>query len=335
MTEHPGADAGGPSSGRGASCGLVHAFLLLLVGLGVCTWVGSRGKSLSKSGGAEVWVDPAALVFPPSPALFDPRWAELLSQTTARHEPFSSRDGAALARLRDDLAALPCVGAVERLEVDERSGLVAVLEFRRPVACIPVGTHFLVVDAQGVILPGPWPAPLRVAGELLPVLGPMADASGIFRGARAGDSLAENGHLDALDVALSMRENLSFEERVLLGRVVIDASRARSARPEDGGAKLLLEGRRMIVFGRAPSLKEPGELPAETKWQAVEKAIGLLREGGSECDWDLVDVRWDEPEIVLRNPEVARVEPRVSAHEPARSSGRKEAPRDDGKTRVR
>jgi hypothetical protein len=365
--QHESAD-GGPSPSRPARTTIAQrearmatdggrpsftlAYGLVLAGLAVCTAVGSIGRSIGNGfeflAPASVWVDPAALAWPPSEELFDPRWAELLEQAAARHPPFSSRDGDALDRLREELAGLPFVDAIERLEVDENAGLVAELRFRRPVASIPVGTHFLLVDGDGVVLPGVWPAPVRVDGDPLPVVGPMSDAVGAFKGARAGDFLAEDAHLDALDIARSLREHLSREERVELGRVVIDASHARSSLPQDGGARLLLEGRRLIVFGRSPALLEPGELSAETKWRAVARALALLRGGASESDWGLVDVRWDEPEIALRNApaeteQVALARPataparrfapgptRGSAPEPARRLAR-----DDGKSRVR
>ncbi len=309
---------------------------LVLGGTLVCAWIATpRGEAASLQP-SEVWVDPARLCWEQEPSLIDPRWEELLGEVCASHDPFSSHDAEALERLRNDLAGLPFVAAIARIEVAERSGMIIELEFRRPVACLPVGNDFQTVDARGVLLPGLWPAPVRIRGAPLPVIGPMSDGQGIFRSARAGDWLSEEDHLHALDVVLSLQEHLGLEEQRSLGRVVVDATEARSAAPDSLGVRLLLEGRRLVLFGRPPALGEPGELPAEKKWAEVVRALRLLQEGRPETDWDLVDVRWDRPEIALRAPLLASADPGdIRADVPRRPTPRRESRRADEGPRVR
>ena len=64
----------------------------------------------------------------------------------------------------------------------------------------------------------------------------------------------------------------------------------------------MLERDREVLFGRAPSADEPGELPVEIKWGSVARTLEL-EEAAEPVDWAVVDVRWDRPELVLRDPE--------------------------------
>ncbi len=254
----------------------------------------------------ETWIDPAAfeiaeLAFESSstgePVRADERWVDELAYTMGEIEAFRVDDQVALAELRDAIEQLSFVREVPLLLADAELGLQLELELREPVACIPVGDEFLTVDGEGVVLSGKWSAPIRIDGIALPVVGPMADAFGVFGGARPGDWLSEREHLDALDVALSMREHLDVLTRERLGRIVVDASRARVASVEEPGVRLLLEDRRLVLFGREPSTDEPGELWVEWKWAAVRDAIARLFDDRSPVEWATADVRWDRPEL--------------------------------------
>ncbi|HED65019.1 MAG TPA: hypothetical protein ENJ09_05625 [Planctomycetes bacterium] len=263
----------------------------------------------------EVWVDPAALSFASLAegvgfGPLDPRWLQELEAAADAVAPFrlgGAEEDAGCAELSMRLAELSFVRRVPLVRADEQRGLVVDLDLAEPVACVPVGSSFLCVDRDGVLLSGTWPTPPCVQGMPLPVIGPMRDAYDLFAAALPGDWLEESAHLDALDVALSMREHLERAERIELGRVVIDASRARIASVEEPGIRLLLENGRLVLFGRRPSTDEPGELPVELKWASVERALELdgAADGlalGSEpaFDWSVLDVRWDRPEIVPR-----------------------------------
>jgi len=243
----------------------------------------------------ELWIEPASFAERIELVGVDPRWGEELGGRLGDHPPFRPEDVEAVEALRQDLEALSFVARVSLLPAsDEGPGFA--LSLRVPVACVPVGSDFQAVDAEGVLLSGLWPTPPRMDGAPLPVLGPLRDARGVFRNARAGDWLAETAHTDALDVALSLREHLSLAERGALGRVVIDASRARVASVDEPGVRLELEGRRLILFGRAPATDEPGELAVGEKWRSVRRALAVV----DRADWELVDVRWDRPEMVAR-----------------------------------
>jgi len=292
------------------------------------------------------FVDPSALVGDDWGNTTDPRWGDELRYELSKLPPFRVDDALAAGRLRETLESLSFVAAVEELSITHERVAIE-LRLREPVACVPVRSSFQMVDAEGVLISGLWPSPTRWEGAPLPVLGPLADADGAFANARPGDWLSEPEHLDALDVAVSLQEHLDVAERRALGRVVIDARTARRVTLEEPGIRLELEGRRLILFGRAPSANEPGELPEARKWDSVVRAL-RAEQSADESDraglaWDLIDVRWDTPDIVLRHPRVARAESpgpavRHRSPEPARppvSAAPSARPRAEQRARVR
>lgn len=259
------------------------------------------------------WIDPVTLDFGALPSWADARWDERLAARLESLPPFRTDDAERVQALEDALAGLAFVRQARVEEVLWPGGLEVELELREPVACIPVGRHFLPVSDEGVVLPGLWTRPPRVGERFLPVLGPLEDAHGVFATARAGDWLAEARHLDALAIVRSARVHLEPGAAALLGRYSVLASAARQATPDVPGARLQLEDERTIWFGRPPADPllacegAPGELPAWAKWDAVSRGLALMDPAESDSqqalDWLVLDVRWDQPELVPR-PEV-------------------------------
>lgn len=283
-------------------------------------------------GGA--WIEPGDFALAALPRGLDPRWGEVVERALAAHPPFHSDDPQGPVALAQALAALPCVASVDEVRVGwshdgaatgsvagspdspgapaapARPTLFLALRFQEPVACISTAAGFLTVAADGSVLNGLWPAPPRLgsaprpedpveegdSGCWLPLI--QDDPEGpLFTLARPGDWLTDPEHADALDVAVSLRAHLDGTRADRLGRVVIDATRARAASPEEPGIRLLLEDGRLVLFGRAPSRDLPGELPVELKWHGLARALDL---SPGVADWDLVDLRWDVPELRLR-----------------------------------
>lgn len=307
-------------------------FLSILVVAGLCAapLLRERGQPAATSEGPRPWVDPAAAELVDVPEWVDPRWLERVRAELARTPPFDCANVAFLEPLAASLRGLSFVESVARCELSARGELVLELALRKPVACIPSRGDFLLVDADGVVLEGRWPLPPRLGNVPLPVLA----ADELFERARPGDWLAEPEHEDAIDVALSLAENLTAEERAELGRIEIDAKHARRASVDEPGVRLALEGGRLALFGRSPASGEPGELAPEVKWRSLARARALFARDPAAHDWSLVDLRWDRPELVLKNaPLVARKgEPTEAArHEPARQR----RPRDPSKPSVR
>lgn len=273
-----------------------------------CGGVGWLVATLRASAGEAGFttVDPARIAFelPAGEAGLPPEWSELAALHLARLGELSALDQGLAPEVAAALEQLSFVREVGEASVLWPDGLSVDVRLREPVACINLGEDFLPVASDGVVLPGYRSGPPDFGRGLLPVIGPV-DAS--FRHFRPGDVLNETRHLDALSVAISMREHLGPGDLSALGPVVIDASRADSAGIREPGTRLWLEAGRKVFFGRPPSHGAPGELPEPEKWRHLMTAVALLSEttddrdegadgqpaGERVRDWDLLDVRWD------------------------------------------
>lgn len=229
----------------------------------------------------------------------DPRWSYELQEVLARLPAIAVDDREGLERLRQAVESLPFVAQVGAAQAIWPDGCELAVRLRRPVACLRSGEGFLLVSEEGYVLPGSWPEPPRVCERLLPVIGPH-DPS--LENLSSGARLSQAQHIDALSVAIFLRQSLSPLDLDTLGAMLIDASQARRASVENPGVVLLLENQRRILFGRAPWNGQPGELPSELKCRSISRAAGLLRGDAEQPaqDWTVVDVRWDTPSIQTR-----------------------------------
>jgi hypothetical protein len=319
-----------PARSRPGTAQVLPALLVLALVflLGLAHEARARGRAAPLL--PQVWVDPAEARVVAAPAWVDPRWLEHLGVLLEAQAPIEVAVAGELEALRAEVAALSFVERVERCELSVARGLELELSLREPVACIPAGGEFALVDEDGVVLEGRWPSPPRLGRAWLPVLGPLTDP--VFARARPGDWLVEPEHKDALDVALSLAEHFDEDQRAELGRMVIDAQAARRSAVEEPGVRLELEGERVALFGRAPGTDEPGELAARSKWQALTRALELFERDPAENDWELVDLRWDRPDIALRRaPTVAE----LADETPRTRSKRERSEPDDSRARVR
>ena len=320
--------AGGPAR---PAAQVLPAVLVLSFVLGLA-WVHRARSDRIVGTTPEVWIDPADARVVAAPEWVDSRWLEHVLVLLEQQPPFGVEAPLELEALRAELAHLSFVERVERCELSSARGLELELTLREPVACIPVRGEFALVDEDGVVLEGRWPEAPRLGRAWLPVLGPSDDP--LFERARAGDWLVEPEHTDALDVALSLAEHLDEDRRAGLGRIVIDARSARGATVFEPGVRLELEGERVALFGRAPGTDEPGELAADSKWQALGRALELFERDPAGGDWGLVDLRWDRPDIALRAaPLVAALEDEASGARRRPTRVRSEP--DDSRPRVR
>lgn len=295
--------------------------MVLVLALGV------RGMEESASEEGFGWIDPLALDLGELPPWADPRWSAEIDAVLASLPVFRTDDIVAQEAMERGLGELSFVKRAEITEILWPDGLSLDLVLRRPVACVPSEEHFLNVSADGVILSGRWLAPPSIGASYLPVIGPISDAWELFDLARPGDYLVEAEHVDALDVAISLDEHLDETTRAVLGRVVIDARGAREVTVEEPGTRLLLEGGRVILFGRAPMCGAPGELEAAAKWRAVAATLALddPERASEPIAWTLADVRWDRPEIVPDDAFLARIEAEREAEREAQREAQRDA----------
>jgi hypothetical protein len=267
------------------------AFGLVLAALGVLAF-GLHALSRRVEASHFARVEPGRVRLEAQAGWADPRWEEEIAWSLAALPPFAIEDEPARAQLGVQLASLSFVAAVGEIEPLWPDGLRLDLRLRRPVACVQMGHAFVALDAEGVVLSGRWPLPPRVGSGYLPVLWcPEKETAGLSPGARVdGQAL-----LDGLAVASGLSRHLDPAALDTLGRIAIDARRARAATVEEPGVRLLLEHARLVLFGRSPLSAEPGELPLEFKWSALADGLALLRSGDPQRDWDLLDLRFDTP----------------------------------------
>lgn len=225
-----------------------------------------------------------------------PDWQERLADLLAHSEDVSVHDRQGIEALAAEVAKLTFVAEVGVPEVIWPDGLSLPVRLRVPAANLRVGSIYLLVSEEGVVMAGASSLPHMAYGLPLPVLGPL---DGSCDALRPGDRLQREELLDALGTARSMWTHLDAELLHELGRVLIDASQGRAPDGFEGGVTIDLEGRRRIQFGRPVRGEHAGELPVAMKWDAVARGLWELREGR---DWDLLDVRWDRPDVFLRVP---------------------------------
>jgi hypothetical protein len=226
----------------------------------------------------------------------DARWDRWAAARLGALPEISALDDEGVERVAAAVAALPIVAEIGVPRIDWPDGLEVPVRLRQPVACVRSREEYLSVSAEGVVLPGAWPAPPWIGRGFLPVIGPNDHS---FDRVQPGQVLREARHLDALSVAVSMRRALNQKDFEAMGPPLIDATRARQASVTEPGVVLELEHRREVYFGRPPWTDEPGELPCALKWDALARALRSLS-GAEPRDWSLLDVRWDVPAIQAR-----------------------------------
>ncbi|HTF87991.1 MAG TPA: hypothetical protein VK843_06245 [Planctomycetota bacterium] len=270
-------------------------------------------------------------------ASVDARWEAMLRERIARIAPFACDDPASQDRVLRELRALPFVRSADEAEVLWPDGLRVPIVLRMPIACVRVGREVLPIANDGMLLPGAWPSPPAFGQGYLPEIALDGVSA---RKLRPGEVLWNDGVADALSVASSMWAELEGEDLARLGPSIIDARRARATSVEDPGTVIYLGQSRRVLFGRAPSTQEPGELPVETKWLHLANALLCLPAGPplepggpptarpGEVDWELVEVRWDHPAMLPRGAKTdARVPVKaVKTQKPKSPPAKSDAP---------
>lgn len=291
-----GPPAGEDRSGRSGRVPTALLIGLLLVGFGFL--VGRIDRSVRASGHHSVDTRRVRI----ASRDWVPRdWEERIAARLTALGPIEARERDALERAAAEIAAMPFVAHVGDVSTVWPDGLCVDIVLRRPRACLRVGELYLCIAEDGVVLPGAWPLPPDTGRGRLPVLGPF---DWMTEDVIPGDRLDFPEVEDGLAIATSLFQHLAPDTQDRLGIVLIDARQARAASVNNPGAQLFLEGRRLVLFGRAPNADAPGELPAALKWRHLESALDLLDAAEPE-DWDLLDARWDQ--AVLR--------PRISPEE--------------------
>ena len=291
-----------PTASRAGVLGSVPVWVPLTIVLAGATWVWRSAENDARSR-AGAWVDlTRSALFMESPGAL-PQWSEILRRKLAGAGQVWVDDQAALEDLCSTVEQLPFVAEVGTTRLIRPDGLDISLRLHQPIACVLRGSKFYPVamvtddkNVRGVLLPGAADGPHRIgSGEEAYFLPRLAGFDGGGPDApQVGDELQNGSVLAALDIAHSLHEHLDAEDRVRLGRSLIDATKEEASDGLPGGARLELEAvgdqtyGRLIHFGDAPCEAGPGELPVKYKWKHVREAL--------ERGFNEVDVRFDEAE---------------------------------------
>jgi hypothetical protein len=246
-------------------------------------------------------VEPASSRVDFGPGWVDPRWEARIVARLAELPPLAADSDDTRAAVEGALLELPFVAEVGTYRVLWPDGLRVEVRLRSPVACVRAGDVFLTLSEDAVVLPGAWSSPPARDHGFLPLLA-IDDATRAELG--EGVVLATAAVVDGLAVARALELELGADDWTRLGRIVIDARRAREASVELPGTMLWLENGRRVLFGRSPNLDEPGELPYAAKCASLSRALRqfdpAVAPEGAVVDWELADVRWDHPALLPR-----------------------------------
>lgn len=278
--------AGGPRAGR------VPVWIPPVVCVGLAWWAMSIVAADAPQIGFTT-VDPSlsTLRFDEP---YDQRWNRYLAQALAKLPKADVEDRYALERIGDEIALLPFVEEVGEVRVLWPDSLDIPVKLKKPAACVRVRQELLTVAGDGTVLPGGHDLPPRDELGFLPVLGPN---EGRLDALVPGDKLPAGPYTDALRLAQAMRLELDPEASLLLGPLLVDASKAAEADLQRPGVVLQLEERRVVWFGRLP-WASVGETPLKQKIENLERAARLLEPGDGMKPWAFLDLRWDHPDIV-------------------------------------
>jgi hypothetical protein len=289
-----------PPARASAASSPVLGFVTLVVSLVAIAWF---FVLLSRDVGATDFalVDTASARIDFGPGWIDPRWEARAVAKLAELPPLSADSDETRELVERALRELPFVAEVGTYRVLWPDGLRVELRLRVPVACVREGALFLAISEDAVVLPGTWSSPPARSHGFLPLLALDETAhSNLAEGVR----IATPAVVDGIAVARALAMELEPDDWARMGRIVIDARRAREASVEVPGTVLWLENGRRVYFGRSPNLDEPGELPFAAKCASLSRALrqcdGEVALGGAAIDWELADVRWDHPALLPR-----------------------------------
>lgn len=287
--EQPGRAMAAPGCGR---AGRVPVWIPPLVCAGAAWWAMSIVAADAPQIGFTT-VDPALSTLRLEEP-YDQRWNRYLAEALAKLPKTDVEDRYGLERIGDEIALLPFVEEVGEVRVLWPDSLDIPVKLKKPAACVRVRQELLTVAGDGTLLPGGHDLPPRDELGFLPVLGPNA---GRLDALVPGDKLPAGPYADALRLAQAMRLELDPEASLLLGPVLVDATRAAEAGVDHPGVVLQLEERRVVWFGRLP-WASVGETPLKQKVENLERAARLLEPGDGMKPWTFLDLRWDHADIV-------------------------------------
>jgi len=196
-------------------------------------------------------------------------------------------------RVADAYAASPWVRRVKGVRKVFPNRLDIELEMREPFALVQVGERSYCVDEDGMVLD---PTVYDLRWERLSALGPRVVLSGPVRTPLARQAWTDMPVTGGLAMVRLCREQ--FLDRVNVGRIEVESSRARDGSPQ-AMAWLVLQNGPRVYWGHVPT-GEGSTAEIETPEKAAVLLAVVTKEGGNLRRIRTLDVRWDPPLCELR-----------------------------------
>jgi len=203
-------------------------------------------------------------------------------RSAALNSRLSITDDTLVDRIRGAFSLHPWIAKVRRVSKHHPAKVRVELEYRRPVLMVEAPGELLPVDAQGIVLP---------RGDFSPVeKSRFPKLTGVNTGplGAAGECWGDARVVGAAEIAAAIGP--LWQELKLAEIVPAFVSGA----PEDYVYMLRTRSGTRVVWGRAPSSKMPGEMPAADKIARLKQYVaahGTLEGRNGPQELDIRNVR--------------------------------------------
>ncbi|MHC4598411.1 MAG: cell division protein FtsQ/DivIB [Planctomycetota bacterium] len=239
---------------------------LIALGLVVAFLAGIKGAEAHLGTLKDFQVDPACMTIREMPPWLDPDWTETIRNPFEGRESVNLFEPQLATMIHDAYRESPWIEDIGCVRKEFPNRLRIRLRIRTPLAAVPYGEQYLLVDGHGVLLPR--------AFEKVPGFGfPLRTVEGVTAGPPEAGRLWDSERLRA---GLRVAAILTSQKKKVFDRITrIDTSLVRS----DGLAgrtEILLfaaEGGGPIEWGSAPGRRQGVEITVTRKLENLERLL--------------------------------------------------------------
>lgn len=235
-------------------------------------------------------VDPGFMKIREMPPWLDENWAETIPNPFEGRRSVNLFEPGLTEKIHDAFSASPWIEEVSQVRKEFPNRLKIKLRIRTPLAAIPWGDEYLLVDGHGVLLPRRWASVPRFDFPVRVVQGVR----------RVPPSPGEVWASPGLEAGLRVAALLTGSKKKIFERVTrIDVSLLRED-GRSGRTEILLytaEGGGHIEWGAGPGRRSAVDLPVERKLENLE---AVLRNCLDMREVRYATIQFDEPTYAPR-----------------------------------